>query len=220
MLRKITVLATALGVVAMMAVPGGASGNWKHHQTPIQEDVQFGLTGKIRTDASYVGIECQVTTRVKLTAGSTTGHVETFSPHPTSDTANCVGMGGYAFCQIHNMAPQAVNWTLHTAPWQTTQIGGSGTQHQTAITIETQSVTFQMTGGFCPGGPFTVHYLPSTVGATCVPESCQTLTGFAMNGVVPVQLTTKEGAGPTDSGESTFSGSVEIEGGSKNTYSI
>lgn len=227
MLKKTIVLAMAVGLMAAVGLPGVAAASWKHHKTAISTDTQIGLTGKIRTEGKLGGVECQITMRVKLTAGTTTGHAETFVPHPTDSTADCKGLGGYAGCQVHSLTPQAPNWLIHTAPWQTTQLVNhqtsqttvGGTQHTTAITITTQSITYEATGAFCVGGPMIVHKSPTTIGATCTTQ-CETLTGLDLNGIAQVQLTTNNGAGATHAEDTQISGHFDVESPNQNTYSI
>ncbi len=222
MFKKITVLAMALGAMAGLALPASASAAWQDHQVPIQQNVQFGLTGNVRFETGLGGAECQFTIRALLQPG-TTGVAETFTPHPTSETANCKGLGGYAFCQVHNLTPQAPNWTIHTGQAATTQVtvdgGGqvtitSGASHQD-ILITTQSITSQATGSFCPGSEATIT--PGTIAA--FPNQPNTFSSVQLNGILATDKITNNGQ--KDSENVIISGTLQIEDpAQRSTYSI
>jgi hypothetical protein len=170
MLRKTTTLAMALGIVAAMALPAGAGANWKHNGQPIQSNVQVPFTGtnvKFESQVIGGGLGCQVTSEVQFKANQTTGTATSFKAHPTSDTANCFGTGGLAFCQIHNLTPQqGIQWVIHTAAG-------------TTLSITHGDVTAQLTGGFCPLSHF--HLKAGTIVGTADAHkvSTITLTGIA-----------------------------------------
>jgi hypothetical protein len=155
MFKKMTVLAMAVGIVAAFALPSAASANWKHVKngvaSPIQTDVTLGLTGQARFQSQLGGVECQVTSEVTFEAGTTTGKAKTFDPHPVDETANCKGTGGLAGCQIHNLDPTSLPWTIHTAGVNT-------------ITITIGQIHSTSTGFFCPVSSITLE--PGTVTAT------------------------------------------------------
>ncbi|HEX5928919.1 MAG TPA: hypothetical protein VFY48_05965 [Solirubrobacterales bacterium] len=202
MLKKITVLAVAVGVVAALALPATASATWKHHSTDIAQDVQFNLTGQARFETGFGGAECQVAIKVKLYAGQTTGVVETWGPHPTNETTNCKGLSGAAFCQAHDFTPLAPNWPVHTS--------------EGAIKITTQNITSQPTGGFCPVNQLTLT--PGTVTAT--PNQPNTFSSFSLSGNLVTHKRTT-GNGETETGpETQISGTVSVTSPNSSTYSI
>jgi hypothetical protein len=236
MLKKMTVLAMAVGVLAALALPASASAAWRHHQTAIQQDVQLGLTGQARFQGENGGIECQVTSKVKFLSGQTTGNVETFVPHPTDATTNCKGLGALAFCQIHDVTPfGTINqsallsttnpWTLHTANYQTTQLVvdqdankqittlANGSQHANVIVVTSGNITSQPTGAFCPASH--VNLTAGTVAA--IPNEPETIDSVSLTGTLRGHLT----IGPNVVQEDvTVSGSLDIESPNSNTYSI
>jgi len=214
MSKKITVLAMALGVVAAMALPASASAAWKHtnHVTPIAQNVQLGLTSTtnvaFQSHAGGGGLNCQVTSTVDFTAGTTTGLITTFKPHPTSDTTNCKGEGLLAGCQVHNLtptglAPHGTGWVIHT----------TGTAAAPTIQITSGAIDSQITGAFCPGG--TVQVTPGTVTATPTPASGITVTGVTLSGTIPVHGS----AIPADPA-ATVKGVLSVESPNSGTYSI
>ncbi len=200
MWKKTIALVIAAGLAALV-LPAASSANWKHHATDIQTDTVIGLTGNLRNQGSLGGVECQVTMRVKLSPG-TTGLVETFVPHPTSDTTNCKGLGGLSPCQMHNLTPLAPNWTIHTAS-------------ATTISLTTSDITYQLTGGiFC-----LVKHVVTTAGTlTLTPNQPNTISSFQVSGVLQADIQTNGGA--VDKETVTMSGSLAIESPKANTYSL
>ncbi|HEX5928904.1 MAG TPA: hypothetical protein VFY48_05890 [Solirubrobacterales bacterium] len=202
MKRKTTVVTLVLGAVAAFVLPAFASAGWKHHSTPVAADTQIGLTGNVRKQGGLGGIECQVTMRVKLLSNQTTGTAETFVPHPTSDTTNCKGLGGLAFCQIHNLTPQAPNWAFHTV------------QAPASISLTTQDIVYTTTGGFCPQ-----QQLTTTAGTvTLTPNQPNTFSSFAASGSLQVDVLTNGGV--VDKETMTIAGTLAVESPNANTYSI
>jgi hypothetical protein len=202
MLKKMSVLAMAVGVVAAMVLPASASATWKHHATDIQTNTTIGVTGNVRFQGSIGGVECQVTSRVLFESGTTTGKAETFVPHPTSDTTNCKGLGGLAPCQTHNVAPQAPNWTIHT-------VAGP------AISVTTTDITSQLTGGvFC-----LVKAIKLTGGTVSfTPNQANTASSAQLSGQLQADIQTNSGA--ADQENVTVSGTLDIESPNAATYSI
>ncbi len=212
MLRKTMVVAMAVGVLGAVGVPGVAVGSWQHNHQALQQNVQLGLTGNFRMQSGLGGFECQVTSRVQFSPG-TTGVVETFVPHPTSETANCKGLGGLAFCQIHNLTPQAPNWTMHTDASQTPQ--GTKETHQNAAVITTTTIHSQATGGFCP--VTTISFTVGKLGMIPEPTSSTTISSIQIHGPLQVHLTTTNST--VDSEQVFFSGTFQIEDlAQRNTY--
>lgn len=224
MVKKMTVLALAVGILAALALPSSASAFWRHSGNPIGEDVQLGLTGVVGFQSALGGIHCQVTSRVKFTAGQTTGHAETFTPHPTGDTANCSGQGGLAFCQIHNvtptgMAPHATpthpsGWTIHT----------SQSSAQT-IEVTVGEIHSTPTGGFCPLERVTI-----TPGTVLIHGEEQHVTNATLQGTLQAHLQTKGQAktgephkfdGAVDTVQVQTTGTLQIENAAqRGTYTI
>jgi hypothetical protein len=207
MFKKTMVLAMALGVVAAFALPATASATWKHHGTAIQQDVQFGLTGNFGTTSQVGGVQCQITANVQLTAGTTTGHVQTFAPHPTSPTANCVGKGPTAFCQFHTVEPTGLPWSLHT----------TGTVSNPTIQLTHGDIHMQMTGGFCP-----YKFITKTAASwvlTPNPANGNTVTSFSLTGSGESHYYNEPGGPQTTAPEQT-TGSWSVEAPNSGTYSI
>lgn len=210
MLRKSAVLALAVGMSAGLALPAPASAEWKHHSTPIQTDTTIGLTGNVRKQGGLGGYECQVTMRVKFLASQTTGIAETYVPDPVpqqvggpagTDTNRCKGLGGLAFCQLHNLTPQAPNWTFHTV------------QAPTSISLTTQNTTATATGGFCP----VTHILTTPATITLTPNQPNTFSSMTLSGTLQAHLQTHS---QVDTENVTVSGTLNVESPNANTYSL
>ncbi|HEX5928917.1 MAG TPA: hypothetical protein VFY48_05955 [Solirubrobacterales bacterium] len=200
MSKRVTILATAIGILAALSLPSSASAAWKHHATEIQANATIGLTGNIRKQGGLGGIECQVTTRVQFLAHQTTGLVETFVPHPVDPTTNCKGLGGLAFCQIHNVLPTNLPWLFHT-----------GTND---ISLTIGEIHYQTTGGFCP-----VKQVTTTAGTlTLTPNQPNTFSTFSVSGNTQIHLETNSGASDTETVSA--SGTLTVEPPYKNTYSV
>lgn len=210
MSRKMTMLTMVVGALAVLALPASASATWKHGDvTPIPADVvNVGLTGQIgfQSHALGGGVTCQVTSALDFTAGQTTGLITSFKAHPTSDTANCHGQGGLAFCQIHNQTPTGLSphgngWVIHTR----------GTQAPT-IEITHGDIHAQATGFFCPVSQITVT--AGTVTAVPNPANGITVTGATIQGTAVTDTTL--GQDPA----ATVHGSFVVEAPNSGTYSI
>jgi hypothetical protein len=226
MLGKRTLLAMALSIVALFALPAVASATWKHHSTPIQQNQQLTFTGNARFDTGGGGAECQLKIVATFLAAQTTGTLENLQPDPTSDTANCKGIGGYAFCQVHQFTPTGLPWTFHTTLAETTQIQidgpnpgevtvkGNGVSHQ-AFVITTGNITAAPTGAFCPGK----HILITPGTLLAIPNQENTFSSVQLNGtLLPHKQTT---SGAVDTEQLKITGQVEIENPElRNTYSI
>ncbi len=204
MTKTLVALAMITGAVAALAVPASASASWLHHATPIQQNVQLGLTGQTRFQGGLGGVECQVTSSLQLLVGQTVGKIATYAFHPTSDTTNCKGLGGLAFCQLHNTTPQNLPWTLHPA-----EIEG-----QDQLRITNVSVTGQATGGFCPIKKTTLT--GSTVIGT--PNQPNTVSSMQLSGKAQVDIETTNGT--TDQETATVGGTMNIESPNASTYSM
>jgi hypothetical protein len=231
MLKKITVLAMAVGVVAAFALPASASAAWKqNHQQPIPDNKTLGLTGTVAFHGKVGAVQCQITSTTTLFANQTTGQADTFQIHPAgpeAETKNCKGLGGLAFCQIHNITPQVPNWQVHTEAWQTTQLVNhangtqttvAGVQDATAatVTLGGQVITSQATGGFCPLQH--ISLTGATVGFTCTPTNCTNVTALDLNGVLLAHFTTPGGVQHTEDVQVT--GELQIEAPNSGVYSI
>ncbi|HEX5929342.1 MAG TPA: hypothetical protein VFY48_08110 [Solirubrobacterales bacterium] len=224
MLKKMTVLAMAVGVVAALALPASASATWKHGQTAIEKDEQLGLTGNARFQGGLGGVECQVTSKITFQAGQTTGKVESFVPHPTSDTLNCKGLAGLAFCQIHDVTPfsgasllSTQNpWVLHT--WAESTGGEPPVIHQKdLIHVTSGNITSTLTGGFCP-----VKHIMLTGGTVvATPNQPNNVTSVQLSGTLLAHLQTNNHAeGQSHTENVTVSGTLTIEEPKAHTYSI
>ncbi len=204
MLKRLAVLAMAIGVMAAFALPASATANWKHHNTETQQDVQIGLTGQVKFATGFGEAECQFKAQAKFFAAQTTGVLETFIPHPTDSTTNCKGYGAYAPCQTHNLTPQVPNWTIHT--------GSSG--GNAVILITTQALTATPTGAFCPGKH--ILFTGGTIVAT--PNQANTFSSLALSGTL---LTHKQtNSGELDTENVTISGLLNVVAPNASTYSL
>ncbi len=202
MFRKTVALAMALGVVGAIGMPAAAGANWKHHAQEIQQSVNLGFTGQVRFQGGGGGVECQVTVAAQFVANTTTGNIHLFLPEPTSDTANCKGLGGWAFCQIHDVKPTGFPWVFHTTQSPASSDVTHGEIHSTA------------TGGFCPVKSITV-----TAGTVVVtPNQPNTVSSVQVSGGVSVHAVTNSGASDLENGLA--SGTLNIEAPNANTYSI
>ncbi len=201
MLKKMTVLAMAVGIVAAMALPATSSANWLHHKTPITENKAIGFTGSAAFTSSLGGVTCQVTSEAQFIAGQTTGEIETFDVDPQDETTDCKGTGLLSPCQIHNVSPQqGLNWTMHTVNNQ--------------ILITTQSLQSTLTGAFC--GVKSINLTAGTVTGT--PNQPETVTTVTLSGNLQGHLQTNSGT--TDTVQTTVSHSLTIESPNDHTYSI
>jgi hypothetical protein len=226
MLEKTIAVAMAIGIATSLAA-SSASAGWTetvgNNHVLIAKDVQLGLTGQARFQAPLGGAECQITSRVTLWSGvlNTTGRAETFVPHPTSETVNCKGLGGLAFCQLHNLTEQEPNWLIHTTKWQTigaiTKDAAQAQQeatfttnflaeeHLRAIVVTTAQLRSQMTGAFCPVKDI---ILPAgEVGG--IPEEPTNTTNVQLNGALNARFETTNGV--IDQEESLVQGTLQIE---------
>jgi hypothetical protein len=210
MLKKMTVPAMALGVVAAMLVPGTASAAWKHHNTAIQQDVQIGLTGTAGFQSESGGISCQVPSQVKFLAGQTTALRETVVPHPTSATTNCTTSGGLAQCEVEQVQPTNLNWTLHT-----TGTAQAPTIQETFGDIHTE---IRKKNIFC-----LFFHITITGGSKSwqpTPTSGNTVTTFHVTGNTQAHTYTnteqQQGATPAV----TFNETLDVESPNSGTYSI
>lgn len=222
MFRKMMVLAMALGVAAALALPASGSASWKHHATPIQQDVQLGLTGKVRFKAPSLGIECQITSSVRFSPG-TTATAETFDVHPQDETVDCK-VETPAQCQLHNLTPQAPNWVVHTTPFQTILAVHSngqttfGTQNLNAAVVTVGTLEGQLTGSiFCVFKKIVLH--PNIAGLVeAGGADGSTVTNLDVNGSAQATIETSSGATHTE--ETLIQGTLQVEAPNQNTYSL
>jgi hypothetical protein len=210
MLKKMTVLAMALGVVAAMLVPATASAAWKHHATTIQQNVQIGLTGQIATISEAGGISCQVTIRAKFIANQTTGEAETFAPHPTNATTNCTTSGGLSQCEVEQVQPTNLPWTFHTT--------GTAANPTIQLTVGDIHMELKKKNFFCL---FThITKTAGTATLTPTPGNGNTVTALTLSGNTQGHLysNTPEPVGQTVG--LTFGGTLNIESPNSGTYSL
>jgi hypothetical protein len=208
MLKKMTMLAMAVGLLAALALPAAASATWKHgHSTAIQNNVTLSLTGQATFQSPLGGIRCQVTSDVIFKAGQTTGTVESFLTDPAgSDTNACEGTGGLSPCEVHDVTPQTgLNWVLHTR------------SSPSRIEITTGQLTSQTTGAFC----LVTHVVLDAGTVTATPDQ-ETLTGAVnLSGSLPATIKTHNGTVHTATAQvHNQAGGLVIEPPNKNTYSI
>lgn len=222
MFAKRTLRAVVLSIVALSALPAAASATWKHHQQPIQQDVQLGLTGKLRFEAVIGAFECQVTSRIKLLAGQTQATMETLATHPTSDTANCLGIGGFAFCQVHSLAFGGPGSTIQLGSFTTLEgiQHGNGQHTSVGTGIVHQGLSMgvgiadDVTGVFC-----FIQHISAGGSVLAVPNQPSTMSSFQLHGAGGSTVTLASN-GQTNTYSLTVKGSLEIEAPNQNTYSI
>ncbi len=200
MLKKVIVLAMSVAAAAALALPVSAAASWKHHNTAIQQNVQVGLFGQARFQGGLGGVECQITSAAQFLAGQTTVNITSFTPVNT--TLNCKGLGGLAFCQVHEFQPTNFPWVGHTI------------QSPASIDVTHGEIHHQLTGGFCPVSNATVK--PGTVVIT--PSQPNTVSSVQLSGQASVDLTTNGGTKDTEN--TTVAGTLSIESPNANTYSI
>jgi hypothetical protein len=209
MLKKMTVLAMALGVVAAMALPGTASAAWKHHATPIQENKQIGLTGQVGFTSESGGIACQVTSAAKFVPG-TTGEAQTFVPHPTNATTNCTTSGGLSQCEVEQVDPTNFPWIFHTT--------GTAANPTIQLTFGDIHGELKKKNFFCLFNHSTVT--GASVTFTPTPANGNTVTSVALSGSTQGHLysNTAEPTGTTTG--LTLSGTLNVESPNSGTYSL
>jgi hypothetical protein len=206
MLKKTMMLVMAAAVVAAFAVPATASaGLWKHHATNIQQNQQITLTGNAKFDSGAIGnIECQTTSQLTATAGTTTGTVTQFTPDldeaNSTVTTKCKAGGFLAGCQVHSAVPSGLPWTVHN--------------NTKTVAITNGDITVGFTGGFCPGDTATVT--ASTVTAT--PNQPKTVSSFTLSGQVQVHIL--KGGVTQATSTATVSGTQNILAPNAATYSL
>ncbi len=117
MLKKITLLAIAAGVLAAL-VPAGASATWIDKGVALKagSNPKIPLTGTLIKYTSIVtgGVTCHSFAEIELTGGVTTGFMTKFEP-VTSATASCTTSGVLANegCVIEKLTPTELPWVLH-----------------------------------------------------------------------------------------------------------
>lgn len=200
MTKKITFLTITVGVVAAMALPTPALASWKHHGTPIQENTNGTITGNARFQSELGGMECQASASGVFLANQTTAELQSYGPHPVDSTTNCKGLGGLAFCQLHDWTPTNLPWTGHT----------SGN----VATITTSSTHGEFTGGFCPIRASLTT--PGTV--TVTPNQPNTITSGQLSGTLTQHVQTP--GGTQDLLTITVSGSGNIAAPNAHTYDL
>ncbi len=206
MSKKLALLAIGAGMLAALALPHTAPAAWKHHKTVIQKDAQIGLTGQVRIAGKTGGVECQITTRVKLQQGQTKGTVETFAQDDGTVTQRCKGTGGLAGCQVHEFKALALPWTLNTSAANQT---GDGTKHPDRIEILAGEVTSTIAGAFCVG----VHVSATSAPIYAVPDKVETVSQFTFSGSRLVHVAGVEEVGQVH-------GTLQVEEPDQATYSI
>ncbi len=213
MLKKMTVLAMAVGVVAALALPATASAVWKQgHTTPLQTNEAIPFTGTAAFTSSLGGVTCQVTSSTQFKAGQTTGTIHTFDIHPGNETTDCKGTGGLSPCQVHEVNPQAnLGWVFHTTQTPTQPV----TQHNT-VQITTKDLTSTLTGAFC-----LVKHITLTEGSvTATPNQPLTVTGLTLSGTLKAHIQTNNGTKHQVDATVSHSLTIEQESGQKHKYSI
>jgi hypothetical protein len=210
MLKKMAMAAMALGVVAAMALPGTASAAWKHHDTAIQNDAHIGLTGQVGFQSGLGGIACQITSTVTFFAGQTTGAADTFDPHPTNATTDCVGSGGLSQCQVETVQPTNLAWTLHT----------TGTAQAPTIQLTFGDIHFDLIKKnlFCPYEHST--WTAGSLILTPTPANGNTVTSFSVSGSTQAHLYSDTANPQGTTAALTLSGTLNVEAPNIGTYSI
>jgi hypothetical protein len=85
MLKKMTLLAMAVGAIAAFAAPSVASADWTHNTVPLGpgQNPHVLLEGTTEFNSETLGgVSChESTATLQATGGTTTGHVKSFSAH-------------------------------------------------------------------------------------------------------------------------------------------
>jgi hypothetical protein len=211
MFKKMTVLAMALGVVVAMALPATAAGTWKHHNTAIQEDVTFGLTGTAGTQTEAGGFYCQITAQAKFFAGQTRGQLETWVAHPTGATTNCAATGGLSQCEVETVQPTNLPWTFHTT--------GSAENPTIELTVGDMHTELRKKNLFCTFNHYT--RTEGTVLLTPTPSNGKTVTSLSLSGQSLGHLYTQTSPGGSQTTPVvSFQGELSMESPNISTYSL
>jgi hypothetical protein len=214
MLKKTILLAMAAAIVAAFAMPAAASASlWKHHAQAIPNDRQITLTGQAKFQGAVGSVECQTTSQITLTAGTSTGNVTKFEPDldeaGSTVTQKCKAGGFLAGCQIHSSVGENLPWVVHN----TTQ----------KIDVTSGSIRVGFTGGFCPGQSATVTP-PDGVNhfVTANPNQPHTVTSFELHGQVLVHVYNgaHDAAHTVQTGTATVTGTATILAPNAHTYSL
>lgn len=209
-----------LGAMAAMVLPATASATWKHHTVPIQQDQTRSITGNARFQSQLGGIECQATATGVFFAGQTTGQIKSYGADPVDETTNCKGVGGLAFCQVHNWTATELPWTFHTGKYvhkpktETHETTTPFVSSEPALTITSGQTHAQYTGAFCP-----IKASLTTPGfVTVTPNQPNTITSGQLSGTLVQDLQTNSGT--VDKVDVQLSGTGTISAPDAHTYDI
>jgi hypothetical protein len=220
MFKKVALLGAVIGAVAAVMLPASASATWKHHTVPIQQDQTRTITGNARFQGALGGIECQGKATAVFFASQTTGQIQSYGADPVDETTNCKGLGGLAFCQVHNWTATELPWTFHTGKY--VHIPATETHITTTpfiasepnLTITTGQTHAQFTGAFCP-----VKASFTTPGfATITPNQPNTITSGQLKANLVQHMQTTNGT--VDAVPIEVLGSLTISAPDAHTYDI
>ncbi len=182
MLKKITLLAMAVGMLAAFALPAAASASWTKHD----KELKAGETGVISeitgtaikfTSVATGGVSCHTVGAATLTGGTTTGFLTKFEPL-TSATASCTTSGLLATegCVVEKVTSTELPWIIHNNTPTTTISVTTRT-----IDIELRKTNAAKENVACPkfaGSDIT----PGTV--TLTPDNAETISTLTLSGTL------------------------------------
>ena len=140
MIKKLTLLAMAIGALVALAGPASASANWTEEGVEITENHTLEVTGTLGftgpAGLGSPGISCLVKASIQLTAGTDQAHVLSVEFEKTgSGTPDCVGTGSFYTCHVQHA-------TAENLPWTATPTGSS-------LTIQGGKLRFVYKPGSC-----------------------------------------------------------------------
>jgi hypothetical protein len=197
-MKKVMLLASLAMAAAAFAAPSTASAVWTHnHQDlPAANNPVIHGEGTVETTSQIGGTHCsQVTLTMQLTGGTTTEHIQQFTPNE----ATCKTTGALAGCTITSITTTGFPWTGH--------INGT-TINQTGIVIQKH-----IHGFLCPS---TLQYVTqATKQVTIQPDETglvgghTTITNLTIGGSLHIVET---------GGTATMSGNIILTASSTHTY--
>ncbi len=181
MLKKITLLAMAVGMLAAFALPAAASASWVDNGVALKEGenpkISFTGTATKFTSVATGGVSCNTVAEITLTGGTTTGFVNKFEPNGTA-TAACVTSGLLATegCVVEKVTSTGLPWVLHNnTPTKTASVT-TGT-----IDLELRKTNAAKENIACPkfaGSDIT----PGTV--TLTPDNAAAISTLTLSGTL------------------------------------
>ncbi len=198
MTKKIALLVTAGGILAIFALPAAASASWTLHDKELKagENPVVAATGTAikYTSVATGGVSCNTTAEFQLTGGTTTGFIQKFEP-TGSATASCTTSGLLAAegCVVEKVTSTELPWVIHNnTPTTTISVTNKN------VHLELRKTNAAKENIACPkfsGSTFTSGTL------TLTPDNAETISTLTLSGTLKF-----------DPGEIpvTFSGTVHL----------